>query len=185
MCPVSDEGRPVPLTDLGFRFCPVCGAPLPGPRPVQCSACGSTHWRNAKPCAGALVTDGSGALLLVQRAMDPWKGFWDIPGGFCESDELPEDAAIREVHEETGLTVRITGLVGMWIDRYGTGDAADTTLNCYYTATPVGDAVITVDPAESTAARWFAPDALPAEIAFPDHERDVLDAWRALTSPSS
>jgi 8-oxo-dGTP diphosphatase len=42
-------------------------------------------------------------VLLVKRAFEPFKDHWDIPGGFCDGPELPIDAAIREVFEETGL----------------------------------------------------------------------------------
>jgi len=142
---------------------------------VTCRTCGATHWRNAKPCAGALVTH-AGRLLLVQRAINPFNGHWDIP------DEHPADAAVREVREETGLDVRITGLLGMWMDRYGPGTEPDTTLNCYFHAVPAGDDLtLRVDPEESTRAEWFAPDALPHPIAFPDHAVSVLTAWRAST----
>ncbi len=176
---MPDQGRPLPLSDPAFLFCPACAAELPGPRPVRCTACGAEHWRNAKPCAGALVTNDTGELLLVRRAFAPWLGRWDIPGGFCEPDELPADAAVREVFEETGLRIEVTGLVGMWIDRYGDGAGADTTLNCFFTARPVEEIRLVVDPAESTEARWFAGDELPTEIAFPDHARQVLETWRS------
>ena len=68
--------------------CSGCGAVLPHDPPVTCPACGAGHWRNAKPCAGALVVR-DGRLLLVRRSMEPWLGWWDIPGGFCEEDEHP------------------------------------------------------------------------------------------------
>lgn len=182
---MPDPGRPLPLTaDPAFRFCPRCAAELPGPRPVRCASCGAEHWRNAKPCAGALVTDASGRLLLVQRALTPWHGHWDIPGGFCEPDELPADAAVREVREETGLQVVVADLVGMWIDRYGDGDDADLTLNCYFTAHVVGATTPVVDPRESLDARWFPPGGLPGRIAFPDHARDVLETWRSRSVPT-
>ena len=74
--------------------CATCGAFLPREPPVACPACGAQHWRNAKPCAGALVMR-DGRLLLVRRSMDPWLGWWDIPGGFCEEDEHPILAAAR------------------------------------------------------------------------------------------
>lgn len=125
------------------------------------------------------MTNADGALLLVRRSVDPWRGHWDIPGGFCEEDELPADAAVREVFEETGLRVETLGLVGMWIDRYGGGAGVDVTLNCYFAARPVGEIRLTIDPAESSDARWFAAEALPAEVAFPDHARQVLETWRS------
>jgi len=44
-----------------------------------------------------------GRLLLVKRGVEPYKGCWDIPGGFLEAGEHPEDGAVREGQEETGL----------------------------------------------------------------------------------
>jgi ADP-ribose pyrophosphatase YjhB (NUDIX family) len=155
-------------------FCSNCGSQLPHDTPVVCPACGISHYANAKPCAGALVTDDQGRLLLVRRAHDPWDGHWDIPGGFCEPRELPADAAVREVCEETGLEVEATGLVGIWIDDYG--DTGDVTLNLYFDARVVGGDE-RPDPAEVAEIGWFAADALPAQLAFPDHEQLVLDAW--------
>lgn len=163
---------------MRFRYCPACGGPLDATPPVTCRACGAQHWRNAKPCAGGLVTRG-GRLLLIRRAIDPWRGCWDIPGGFCEPDEHPADAVVREVREEVGLDVLVTGLLGIWMDTYGSGGGGappDATLNCYYHAT--GDGSPVVDPREATEAAWFAPDALPDDLAFPDHARQVLEVWR-------
>jgi ADP-ribose pyrophosphatase YjhB (NUDIX family) len=155
-------------------FCSSCGAGLPGPAPITCPRCGVTHYANAKPCGGALVVDDVGRLLLVRRAHDPYLGAWDIPGGFCDLREHPADAARREVLEETGLEVAIGDLVGMWMDDYG--DTGQVTLNVYFHARVVGGSERT-DPEEVAELGWFEADRLPAEIAFPDHEGQVLTAW--------
>ncbi len=52
-----------------------------------------------------------GKILLEKRGNDPGKGQWSIPGGKVELGEKSEAAAIREVNEETGLNVQITGLI--------------------------------------------------------------------------
>ena len=160
-----------------FPYCSACGVKLQGRPPVTCPACGAEHWRNAKPCAGALVTR-DGRLLLVRRSKEPWLGMWDIPGGFCEPEEHPMITAVRETREETGLEVEVTGFLGLWLDHYPdpSRPAADITLNAYYHAT-VGAEVGTPDPAETAEIGWFAPDELPP-IAFPDHAVAVLAAWR-------
>lgn len=148
---------------------------------MTCPSCGVPFWRNAKPCAGALVTR-DGRLLLVRRATEPFLGHWDIPGGFCEATEHPADTACREAEEETGLAVVATGFLGMWFDTYpNPGDPADpwVTLNAYYHCLPEGAGEPAADPGEVSELAWFAPDALPGEIAFPGHARPVLDAWRA------
>lgn len=65
------------------------------------------------PCVGAVVWDATGRLLLVQRAHEPGRGLWSLPGGRVEADESAADAVIREVAEETGLAVVVTGLAGV------------------------------------------------------------------------
>lgn len=163
----------------GPPYCSACGQRLPARPPVTCPACGADHYANAKPCAGVLVTDEDGRLLLLRRAKDPWAGRWDIPGGFCDGDEHPITTAVREAREESGLDVDVTGFLGLWLDRYpdpADRDHAEITLNIYYhgrARARVGGP----DPEETSELGWFAPDALPPDIAFPHHAEAVLAAW--------
>ena len=62
-------------------------------------------------CAGAVIRDGDGRLLLVQRGRPPSAGMWSVPGGRVESGESPGQAAAREVREETGLDVAVGELL--------------------------------------------------------------------------
>lgn len=64
---------------------------------------------------GAIVLH-EGRVLLVRRGRAPALGLWSVPGGLVELGETTVDAARREVEEETGLDVRIAGLVGV-LDR--------------------------------------------------------------------
>lgn len=59
---------------------------------------------------GALILNGE-SILLIERGKEPLKGYWSIPGGAVETGEKLEDALIREVKEETGLTVTVEKLV--------------------------------------------------------------------------
>jgi 8-oxo-dGTP diphosphatase len=136
-----------------------------------CPACAHVTWGNARPCAGALVVR-NGKVLLVRRAVEPFQGEWDIPGGFCEQDEHPAHTAVRKVREETGLDIELTALFGLWMDDY----QGRYTLNVYYLARPLGGSLRVGDDADGAA--WFAPDALPARIAF-KNGRAVLRAWAA------
>lgn len=167
------------------RYCSHCAAPLPGPPPVACPSCDTSHWLDAKPCAGALVAL-EGRLLLVRRAHSPWRGAWDIPGGFCGPREHPSEAAVREVREETGLVVQTSSILGMWIDSYGPDgpDADKVTLSIYFQATPRGRVETRADPNEVAEIRWFAPGELPSAVAFPGHVPAVLRAWQLTVGES-
>jgi 8-oxo-dGTP diphosphatase len=160
-----------------FRFCPDCGTRLETPGiPTErliaqvCPSCGAEHFRNAKPCAGALVIS-DGKVLLARRAIEPQKGAWDIPGGFLNAWEHPQDCALREVREETGLTVELHRMLSVEIDAYG---ASYYTLNIYYVATPTGGDERPADDVDQL--RWFGPDELPTNLAFA-HAHRVLAAW--------
>ena len=138
------------------------------------------HWHDAKPCASGLVTY-EGRLLFVQRAKEPWRGYWDTPGGFCDAGEHPILTVEREVFEETGLAIRVTGLLGIWMDEYGVSDDEvhrKATLNIYFHAIPVGELRLKLCPDEVLHASWFEPHALPKAVAFPSHIVPVLRAWR-------
>jgi 8-oxo-dGTP diphosphatase len=101
--------------DSYVKFCPVCGEPIVRnvihgrERPV-CSSCGYIHFQEPKVAAGVLVLQ-KGRVLLVRRIMEPKRGLWTLPAGFVDADEDPEEAAAREVYEETGLNVEIDGLL--------------------------------------------------------------------------
>ena len=64
------------------------------------------------PCAGAIVVDRAGRVLLVLRANPPAQGRWSIPGGRIEAGERAEEAAVRELREETGLRGEVVRDVG-------------------------------------------------------------------------
>jgi 8-oxo-dGTP diphosphatase len=64
------------------------------------------------PCVGAVVHDEHGRLLLIRRGHAPSRGLWSVPGGRVEAGETEEAAVVREVAEETGLTVAAGGLLG-------------------------------------------------------------------------
>jgi len=68
----------------------------------HCPKCKTIHYQNPKPTATLICIKGD-KILLVKRAFDPGKGEWSLPGGFIELGETPEEAAKRELKEETNL----------------------------------------------------------------------------------
>jgi 8-oxo-dGTP diphosphatase len=70
---------------------------------------------------GGVVIDG-GRALLIRRGSEPLKGEWSIPGGTLELGESLENGVVRELKEETGLTVRIVEMIEVF-DRIYEGEA--------------------------------------------------------------
>jgi len=160
------------------RFCPFCAAPL-GPivdGAQACPGCGRPYYHNAAPCSAVLVEDGD-RVLLARRAVDPGAGLWDLPGGFCGPDETPEEGAVRELREETGAEVVVTGFLGHVPDRYGPG--GDPTLNCVFTARLADPSASLQADDDVAELRWFMADELPprSEIAFAN-TAEALRRWR-------
>ncbi|GGQ50598.1 NUDIX domain-containing protein [Couchioplanes azureus] len=87
-----------------FAHCTFCGARFtPGqPWPRRCAACGETSYQNPAPVAVAVQPVGGG-LLAVRRAIPPAQDRLALPGGFIDVGETWQQAAARELREETGL----------------------------------------------------------------------------------
>ncbi len=126
------------------------------------------------PCVGAIITDPAGRLLLIKRGHEPGMGLWSIPGGRIEPGESPEQAVVREVQEETGLSVTCGRLVGA-VERPGlAGDIVDIQ---DYAATVTGGVLAAGDDAAD--ARWVSPAEL-AGLALTSGLAEALTAWGVL-----
>jgi ADP-ribose pyrophosphatase YjhB (NUDIX family) len=161
----------------GWRWCPRCRGDLRAePGGARCSACGSRYYANSAPTASALCVDERGRGLLGRRALEPFRGRWDIPGGFLEEGEHPLDGLRRELREETGLEVVPVAFLGTWMDRYGEGEDSISTLNLVWVARVAGGSPSPADDVSELA--WFSPEELPpeSELAFPMVGR-ALAAW--------
>lgn len=161
----------------GWKYCPRCREELEvGHGRVDCPACGFRTYASSKPTACALCVDDAGRVLLARRAGEPFKSAWDLPGGFLEEGEHPLDALHREVREETGLEVEPDRFLGIWMDRYGSGPGAQSTLNLYWTARIVSGEPAAAD--DVSELRWFAPDELPPAGEFAFQIAGVLSTWK-------
>ena len=95
-------------------FCPKCGGsdlghqlpPGDTHERLMCRGCGYIHYINPKIIAGCII-EQDGKYLLCQRAIPPRPGTWTLPAGFMEGGETTEQAALREVWEESGVRAEI------------------------------------------------------------------------------
>ena len=98
----------------------------------------------------------------MERAVEPFKGYWDVPGGFLDTGERPEAGTVRELREETGLEIaRRSCSASSWTP---TEMTIHTLTLCYLARVVGGEARAGSDAA---SLRWFPLDALPEQIAFP------------------
>jgi NAD+ diphosphatase len=110
---------------------------------------------NPVPATVAIVV-GRRGILMCRRAAEPYRGTWDLAGGFLEADESPERGLRREVREELGARVLRARFRGFVVDRYGRGGIP--VLGLVYEVRLAGRVSARSDVSE---VRWFAWDALP------------------------
>jgi ADP-ribose pyrophosphatase YjhB (NUDIX family) len=123
---------------------------------------------------GAVITDGAGRLLLIQRGHDPGRGLWSIPGGRVEDGETDVAALVREVREETGLQVTAGPLAGMVTRPGGNG----TTFEIRdYAAVITGGTLAAGDDAADV--RWASPAELDRMEARAQLSPGLLAALRS------
>jgi 8-oxo-dGTP diphosphatase len=160
------------MTSVGF--CHECGTPLEArhqedrERPT-CPNCGFIHYLDPKVAVAVVLGDDSG-VLLGKRRIDPGAGLWSFPAGYVNRGEVLEEAAVREVLEELGLAVRLTGLVGVYSEP---GEAV--VLVVYSGEIDGGEP--RPDGREVSDVGRFPLEALPDGLAFP-HDRRVLADWK-------
>jgi len=156
-----------------MKFCPQCATSmvirfLHGRDRPACPVCGYVYYAGPKVAVGVLVAQ-EGRLLLNRRAIDPGQGRWTFPSGYVDLGETTETAAIREVKEETGYDVTLTGLVGV----YSTLDRPVVLI--VYAGDVVGGAPSNSDEVELLDT--FDLRELPP-LAF-EHDRQIIADWLA------
>lgn len=120
------------------------------------------------------------SLVLVKRAIEPSKGWWSLPGGYLDWDETLQEAVLREVHEEMGLTVDEPELVGVYSSPDRDPDGRQNVGHCYLVK--IADKsdddkdlpTLKLDRQEHAQVAWFGLDQLPEKIAF-DHRQMISD----------
>jgi ADP-ribose pyrophosphatase YjhB (NUDIX family) len=144
-----------------YKFCPLCGTDLKvgfieSKERGFCPNCNFVDYKNPLPVALAIPIKDK-RFLLIKRGLAPAKGMWGFPSGFVETGETSEDACIRELKEETGLSGHIVKLAGVMCveDREVYGDML---IVSYVVEVDDGELI---PGSEVEDAKFFNPEELP------------------------
>lgn len=134
------------------------------------------------PAASAAIVDQRGRILLIKRRDN---GLWALPGGGHEIGETIEETAVREVKEETGLDVEITGLSGIYTDpghvaAFTDGEVRQQFSLCF-TAECKGGQLATDE--ESTDIAWIEPRKLDDLSIHPSMRLRIDHALQNRSTP--
>lgn len=154
-----------------MKFCPKCAIELStraegGRDRLACSACGYVYFGDFSIGVGGVVIQ-NGKALLIRRGQEPRRGWWQIPGGYCEHDESIHEAVVREVYEEAAIRARVENVLGL---RHSLG-APSANVYIVFRLTPM-EGEPRADGEEITGAGFFSPD----EIATMDKVQS-LSKW--------
>ena len=136
---------------------------------LACSVCEHVVYLDPKVAVVVLVIHQE-KLVLVRRGVEPFIGKWAFPSGFVDRGEVVEEAAIREVLEETGLEISLTKFIGLY------SSPENPVILAVYAATYVAGKLQAGYDAERTDL--FDPDSLP-DMPFP-HDKQIIEDWQSM-----
>ena len=155
------------------RYCLRCGSPLniqhdrEGKLRPQCPACGWIYYLNPVPAVAIVVINERNELLLIKRRFDPKAGMWALPSGYMEINMSPEENAIAELQEETGLEGEIDHCIG-W--HYGHSPIYHKILSIGFRMQATGGVLCAGD--DAMEAEFYPIDKVPP-IAFQSHRKFI------------
>lgn len=162
------------MSETTYKFCPICTAPLVekhiyDAQRLTCPQCDFILFLEPK-LVTVVVVQRQDTFLLGKRNMEPGRGMWSFSGGYVDRGENVEDAAMREVKEETNLDVRLQRLLGIYSEK------GQPQVVIAYLGSVIDDNVtgLTPQPEEVSELGFFTLDAFPP-LAFPMDRRIMHD----------
>jgi ADP-ribose pyrophosphatase YjhB (NUDIX family) len=138
----------------------------------RCDACEFVLYENPASAAAGVVIDENRRVLLIRRALEPYKGSWALPAGYQEVDEHPHETALREIQEESGIEAEIVELFDLL---FISDDKRKPANLAVFVCRPIGGVLCAGE--DALEAAWFHLDDLPADLGFQNGPR-ILDRVR-------
>ncbi len=160
---------------MKYNYCPKCAGKLQEKevehrQRMICKDCGFIFYQNPLPSVGIIVIE-NGKCLFIKRGKEPGKNTWAPPSGFMELNETLQEAALRELKEETGLEARLTEQLGAYHEKNNVyGDV----LTIIYAAEKTGGELKAGD--DALDAKYFPLTSLP-HIHFQVF-KDAIEEYR-------
>ena len=153
-----------------FSFCPKCGAKnfrIHDQYSKKCDSCGFIYYKNPVIGVAVAIFNESNEILCLQREKEPGKGLLGLPGGFVDIGESIENAAIREVKEETGVEIENLTLIDNIANSYIYHGMDQYPLDFYFTATIKKNQTLKQQDGETSNLRFVkTTDLIPEYFAM-------------------
>lgn len=166
-----------------YKYCPKCGSIYnrkeinhfsKTKNKLTCKNCSFIFYNNPKPTVSAIISDKNGKILLTKRAIKPYLGWWDLPGGFINYGESAEKALSREIKEELGIEIEIKRFLGTFHEFYrnhGRQDEKYSIIVLVYLVELKSKKIRAGD--DVTIYRFFFLNKLPHKIAFENQKKFI------------
>lgn len=162
-----------------YEYCPFCGVKYNSknkkddadyPNSLKCSACQKIFYNNPKPAVAGLLLQEE-KILLVKRKYNPYKGYWDLPGGFVEYGENLEMTIKREIKEELNLDISVLGIKNTFNLYYPISNSDNLSLIIIVCKIEC-KRMDTINPNDDVEEySFFDKKSCPENIAFPEQKK--------------
>ena len=170
-----------------FAHCPFCGSAhflIQDEKSKRCAECGHEYYLNPSSANAAFVMNGRGQLLVIRRKKEPMAGMLDLPGGFADIGETAEEGVMREVKEETGLSVKRVEYLFSFPNTYLYSGMVIPTLDLFFLCHVDDFSTLHADD-DADSTLWLLPEEVNAEeFAFESIRNGVAAFLKKLKKSS-
>lgn len=164
------------------HYCPQCGShsflAQADNKSFQCTACGFTYFHNIAAATSVFIRCNN-EIILCKRAFEPFKGKFDLPGGFQEAGESFEEGAMREVHEELGITLKNMRYLFSLPNTYRYKEVTYYTSDCYFEAVLSHKPAVCVND-DVADFKWVSLDAIDLKYIAFENLRQAIKRYQVL-----